>query len=428
MHTIERIQIVGFRGAAKEISIKFDREVNFIIGRNGTGKTSFINLLNGALSGDVPALRKASFKSISLKLRKSGSNIRPTLNFYREDDGGEIYYAVQPNASSKVEKVRIEAADPSASSSSASYFRIVSRQLGEAGLEDPKLQKVIRKYVSTTWLSVYRTAAAKLDEESRLFESPVDRRLHQVFRNFGTYFSTLDRLSATEADRFQTTYFLSLIAPPRLDALSSSGGSVDPEAERQALIEMFSEFGLQSSSYNSKLEAYVRRVKRAVSWRNGRKNEAIPAENFLTLTDALRVDELVSEWQDLLNRRNAIYMPKNSFVSIVNSLLYRKKLSISVGNEPAFENDAGIPLNPDSLSSGEKQLLILLGEALLQKNETFIYMADEPELSLHIDWQMKLVPSLRALNRSSQIIFATHSPDVVGTYGDKTIDLEKVLA
>ncbi|GBQ13317.1 hypothetical protein CFR78_14335 [Komagataeibacter rhaeticus] len=54
-------------------------------------------------------------------------------------------------------------------------------------------------------------------------------------------------------------------------------------------------------------------------------------------------------------------------------------------------------------------------------------MADEPELSLHIDWQENLVPSLKKINPNSQVIFATHSPDIVGAYKDRTINLEKLL-
>ena len=84
-------------------------------------------------------------------------------------------------------------------------------------------------------------------------------------------------------------------------------------------------------------------------------------------------------------------------------------------------------LSPQMLSSGEKQLLILLSETLLQRQSPAVFIADEPELSLHVKWQEKLVPSLRELNASSQIIAATHSPDIVGPLSDRTIDMEVLL-
>jgi predicted ATPase len=61
-------------------------------------------------------------------------------------------------------------------------------------------------------------------------------------------------------------------------------------------------------------------------------------------------------------------------------------------------------------------MLILLGEALLQRQSPTIYLADEPELSLHIEWQESLVDNILDMNPNAQIFFATHSPDIVGRF------------
>ena len=70
-------------------------------------------------------------------------------------------------------------------------------------------------------------------------------------------------------------------------------------------------------------------------------------------------------------------------------------------------------IKSEELSSGEKQIVILMTEILLQKNKTNVFIADEPELSLHIGWQRELVNAILRLNSEAQIIFATHSPDIV---------------
>ena len=72
----------------------------------------------------------------------------------------------------------------------------------------------------------------------------------------------------------------------------------------------------------------------------------------------------------------------------------------------------------------KKQILILLTQALLRVDEPVVYIADEPELSLHVTWQEKLLESLVTLGGQKQIIVATHSPDIVGDFRDKVIDLE----
>ena len=65
------------------------------------------------------------------------------------------------------------------------------------------------------------------------------------------------------------------------------------------------------------------------------------------------------------------------------------------------------------LSSGEKQMLVILLTALVQDNSPAIIFMDEPEISLHFDWQKKLIQYVLELNPDIQIILATHSPAVV---------------
>ena len=79
-----------------------------------------------------------------------------------------------------------------------------------------------------------------------------------------------------------------------------------------------------------------------------------------------------------------------------------------------------------SLSSGERQLLILLTETLLQQKLPFVYIADEPELSLHIEWQRNLINSIRELNPNAQVIFATHAPEIAANHPKKLINLTGV--
>lgn len=65
------------------------------------------------------------------------------------------------------------------------------------------------------------------------------------------------------------------------------------------------------------------------------------------------------------------------------------------------------------LSSGEKQILVILLTALVQDNKPSIIFMDEPEISLHFDWQKKLIQYIREINPNAQIILATHSPAVI---------------
>lgn len=64
------------------------------------------------------------------------------------------------------------------------------------------------------------------------------------------------------------------------------------------------------------------------------------------------------------------------------------------------------------LSAGEKQLLLILLTVFLMDEQPAVLLMDEPELSLHIEWQEKLIKSIRRLNKNCQLIITTHSPSV----------------
>ena len=79
-------------------------------------------------------------------------------------------------------------------------------------------------------------------------------------------------------------------------------------------------------------------------------------------------------------------------------------------------------ISSDKLSSGEKQMLSFLCYNAFSEN-TPIFI-DEPELSLHIDWQRLLLPTLLDQSTGNQFFIATHSPFIFTGYQHKEIPLE----
>lgn len=122
--------------------------------------------------------------------------------------------------------------------------------------------------------------------------------------------------------------------------------------------------------------------------------------------------------------KNLILQPQSKFINVLDGLFRKKSVNIDEKNELKFTSPDGRSIPLAGLSSGEKQLLIILGQALLQRGEQWVYIADEPELSLHVSWQSSLVHNIRLLNPKAQIIFATHSPDIVSTYSNHVFSME----
>lgn len=88
-----------------------------------------------------------------------------------------------------------------------------------------------------------------------------------------------------------------------------------------------------------------------------------------------------------------------------------KKL-VRTSNEIQLEQ-YGEVLSPYKLSSGEKQMLVILLTVLVEDGQPFVLFMDEPEISLHVEWQQKLISLIRLLNPNVQIILTTHSPAVI---------------
>jgi predicted ATP-dependent endonuclease of OLD family len=105
--------------------------------------------------------------------------------------------------------------------------------------------------------------------------------------------------------------------------------------------------------------------------------------------------------------------PKKMFQDIVDSLFAETgKKIIRTENEIRF-SQIGETLVPYQLSSGEKQMLAILLTVLVEDNKNYVLFMDEPEVSLHIDWQQQLIDLILKLNPNVQIILTTHSPAVI---------------
>ena len=88
-------------------------------------------------------------------------------------------------------------------------------------------------------------------------------------------------------------------------------------------------------------------------------------------------------------------------------------------------SDTGERIHEAQLSSGEYQLLYLMVTALTTRRRGTVIAIDEPELSMHIAWQRRLISALIECSSGAepQFILATHSPDLVSEYRNAMVKL-----
>ena len=127
-----------------------------------------------------------------------------------------------------------------------------------------------------------------------------------------------------------------------------------------------------------------------------------------------RIIELLSSGDEEGHRKAAeVSYPKRRFQDLADELFAETgKKIIRSKNEIVFEQD-GEQLLPYRLSSGEKQMLVILLTVLVQDKQPCVLLMDEPEVSLHIEWQQRIISIIREMNPNAQIILTTHSPAVV---------------
>ena len=130
-------------------------------------------------------------------------------------------------------------------------------------------------------------------------------------------------------------------------------------------------------------------------------------------------DENLTRFKDLKTEIDKIKEEKfkrlKAFNDVINSFYKDTNKAIEVDKEKPLivkmnANEGITNIEISKLSSGEKQLLIIFLTVVLQGDNAFILLMDEPESSLHVEWQSMLLDSLKRLNDNIQIIIATHNP------------------
>ena len=428
MNIITSVYVKGLWGH-QDINILIDSKTNFIIGVNGTGKTTLINLLAAALTFDYDKLLRIEFESITIRLKEVGGSRRPSIRVVKDiplsDD--VLTYEIQKAAKdapivipfdSRYERMFIETKDGN---------RIVSRR--RVNQEVHTLNEVtilLKELIKVSWLSVNRADNLYNRDVDKRALSTIDHKINDLNNNLVRYFSVLSQQFSDHTIEFQKKSFLALINNEGADPIFQFSSSIDIDKERKTLVEVFYVLGVENKHYVRKLNEHFSRLEKVKRRTNPK---SISADDFSVIYNSWRAHTLVADYEILQTKKADIFRPRDNFISLLNTMFNsRKRFSVSDKNELVVMTKDGRVIGLEELSSGEKQLLIILGETLLQHSEHVIYIADEPELSLHVIWQEQLIGAITKINPNAQIIFATHSPDIVGAAQDAIIDMEDLVS
>jgi predicted ATP-dependent endonuclease of OLD family len=419
MFYLKTLEVLGFRGGRNPIKLELNRGANFLIGKNGTGKTTLINLVAHALKFDTFALGRDPFSELRLTFASTSERRRPSIVVKRTASArhsGE--YIVKLQSRDNGASVRFGETEARwVSGFERSFEPHFIQQMDYSGAKDVRAR--LQQIFNVSWLALNRSAVRTESDEEE-YEDDIDAKIDEVNSYLAAYFTRLDRRVSSANETFQKNWFLSFLST---DSAASPGSivSLEEDREKAALARIFETFEVPANMYRKRLDRHF------VAFSKAKKNYAgkrLMLDDYMVLSDTYRLHRLVESWYSLQTAQEKIYAPRTDFLNRTSDLFYRKAVTVNSSNRLEVYDDDRNEIELSDLSSGEKQMIIFLGETLLQEGNTHIFLADEPELSLHVEWQESLVDNIKALNPEAQIFFATHSPDIVSTYDKCVFDME----
>jgi predicted ATP-dependent endonuclease of OLD family len=131
------------------------------------------------------------------------------------------------------------------------------------------------------------------------------------------------------------------------------------------------------------------------------------------------VEQKFSQFDELFQRVSL-------FKEIISEKFQFKSIAISREKGINVKTEGGSDIGLSDLSSGEQHELVLLYELLFGVKDNALILIDEPELSLHVGWQIRFLPDLQRIQKLKplQIILATHSPQIINDRWDLTVELK----
>jgi predicted ATP-dependent endonuclease of OLD family len=232
--------------------------------------------------------------------------------------------------------------------------------------------------------------------------------------------------------KFQRSVLTSLLYNKSFDTFDLEKESeIDYDDLKNQLINAYDALGVLNEGTLKRIDNHISIIQTSISklLDDLEHKKSLHVNDVLPLSLLKRSRHLAKLSTENDEQKKILFEQLDLFVKTLRGFLADKEIKLSPSQEGGIaitKND--IPLRINNLSSGEKQVFILLAETLLQERRNAIFLADEPELSLHIAWQRDLLSAIRTLNPNAQMIVATHSPEIAGNWDDRLIDMEDILS
>ena len=359
---IRSVEVKGLNNRV-DAAIEFNEDLNIITGRNGSGKTTLLKLIWYVISGNIGhVISDIPFQSISIETNSF------FLSIQAESDKGELQY------------------------------QFVNGKKRNKNFEIP-LQDTDDKWINPINVGITRAM------NSSLF-FPSFRRIEGGYAR-NTKYTPSDNPVMTKWAGYEHIegHFQEAVSEVSTEMSANDNHKFIASISTHDIGELLEEKHADITKKTDELHANLsKEITQKIS-------EANPHENAkIILKDIQKRCEQVAE------EREALLKPFSVLSEQICDICQYRGIRVIEDITLGKENEA---IESDKLSAGEKQLLSFFCYNIFSEN-TAIFI-DEPELSLHVDWQRLLLPTLLEQETGNQFFIATHSPFIYAKYPDKEI-------
>ena len=427
--------------------VDFNEDITFLYGSNGCGKTTILNIVTSIVTGKIYELFFYDFKIIKLKY-SNNDNVDVIEIKRKQDDKNrlKIIFEGRNETISKLDNLNFQSSrrkillkeyfhENNILKDISRLFNYVYLPLSRSAYVDP-----IRSSRKNFWIEeeeieeeLYVTKDASLTRVQELIVNKIltiNNEVNRLNNNFR------DKILKTSINIYSEKKNFSDI----INEIENSNEEKILEIQESYLnimtnLKVINEREIEK--YNNFFSSYIKKYEQITDENDG-KVKHFPIDLVLQYSEISKIRKVVELAQQMEKDKKQAEKPLELFCSTINSFLSRpgdidsKNIIIETIGQPGvyfkIPNNQN-KLSVQKLSSGEKQLIIFFANLIFGVNDrkNGIFIVDEPELSLHLTWQKLFIEQTLKINNNIQLIFATHSPEIVGRHRDKMYKLEKVL-
>ena len=427
--------------------VDFNEDITFLYGSNGCGKTTILNIVTSIVTGKIYELFFYDFKIIKLKY-SNNDNVDVIEIKRKQDDKNrlKIIFEGRNETISKLDNLNFQSSrrkillkeyfhENNILKDISRLFNYVYLPLSRSAYVDP-----IRSSRKNFWIE-----EEEIEEELYVTKDASLTRVQELIVNkILTINNEVNRLNNNFRDKILKTsiniYSEKKNFSDMINEIENSNEEKILEIQESYLnimtnLKVINEREIEK--YNNFFSSYIKKYEQ-ITDENDEKVKHFPINLVLQYSEISKIRKVVELAQQMEKDKKQAEKPLELFCSTINSFLSRpgdidsKNIIIETIGQPGvyfkIPNNQN-KLSVQKLSSGEKQLIIFFANLIFGVNDrkNGIFIVDEPELSLHLTWQKLFIEQTLKINNNIQLIFATHSPEIVGRHRDKMYKLEKVL-